>query len=186
MIPVPASQLIDTPAVRAHLPLVPVLGTLEDPEWSAFLDIEHLAADCGAGRGTIWPAKLPDSPRGELFSQQVEQLRQSGQAGAYTRWLRANGIIRQCPPWCISEDHPRAAIWDPDRDEEHIAWTAEVPTGPESRPAYIQVSTYADLGPQLWLWDVEVLTGTAARELAAVLAEAADVLATIEDTAGGH
>lgn len=187
VIPVQTSQLIDTPATRAYLPLVPVLGSLEDPEWAAFLDIEHLAATRGPIGQTIWPVMLPDSPRGELFSQRVEQLHMSGQAGAYTRWLRDNGIIRQCPPWCISTDHPRAAIWDPDRDTEHIAFTAEVPTTemPHRNGAVtVQVSTFQDLPPQVWVYDAEILTGSEARQLAAVLAEAADVLATIEAPAG--
>jgi hypothetical protein len=176
------SPIIDTPAVRELLPLVPVLGSLEDAQWSSLLDLEHIAAERGPGGQVVWPVMLPEAPRGELFSQRVEALRQTGQAGVYARWLRASGIIRQCPVWCRSEDHPRAAIWDPDRDVEHIAWSVEVPVEQGSNgpgAISVQVSTFQDLPAQVWLIGAEVLTGAEARHLADVLAQAADVLADI-------
>ena len=181
--------VLDSAAVRARLPLVPVCGSLEDEQWAAFLDIEHLAESRG-GLEIPWPAAIPESlDRGELFSQRVEALGEIGGHGAYARWLREHGIIRQCPPWCISTDHPRVAIWDPGRERVHVAYRADVPVAQSARrggeAAYVEVFTFDDGPARIVVWDVEELTGGEARQLAAVLAEAADVLATIEGTTAG-
>ena len=184
MIPMAASPIIDTPAVREHLPLVPVCGDLADPEWSAFLDIEHLA-ESRRGLEIPWPAEIPESlDRGELFSQRVEALESAGGRGAYGRWLRDHGIIRQCPEWCISADHPRAAIWDPGRERVHIAYSERVPVAQSARRGVdaveVEVSTFEDDPARIVVWDVEELSAGEAVQLARALTDAAAVVERIE------
>ena len=180
---------------RADLPIVPPVGEPDDPGIWDYLDGWHLhrqglidpalmtarAGDEHLPAGTRMPLRwLP----ADNWEQLQTILDQTGQRGAYQAHIRANGVVRVCPDWC-EDDHPRAAIYDPDGMEEGVVYHTRTLWGMSNRDderdthAFIRCELWQGKGydgtpPNLFVEAEGQMTAAQVRQFAAALLNAAD------------
>jgi hypothetical protein len=91
-----------------------------------------------------------------------------GQGGCYEAHVRATGVEYRCPDWCVSPDHARRGLYDPQGGApDHVAYDSAVGVyvgACDGDPIQLDVSVEG------------ALDAAQARRLAAALLDAADVL----------
>lgn len=152
-----------TPSPDRHALPIAWESTPGDP----FVDVDFLVCDGLLSRDVDYMSQ----PR-EALERLLDEL---GQRGCYETHVRANGMVYQCPSWCVG-DHPRAEICeDEDNPPVHIATLTPVHL---AAGQVVDVDVYAaEEHPQIAVGTQLALTNADdARALAAALLNAADVL----------
>lgn len=176
---------------RADLPLVPPFGRPDDAEAWADLDADLLARQ-GLIDGDLLVTHTADGwipePTPENRQRVQDMIDATGQRGVYAEYLRRTGTVRVCPEWCDS-DHPRAAIYDPYLDRDTIAHRRSMaridrPEGREFAELNFEQWEGRDIGDDerliLYLDAQTPLNSAQARQLAAALIDAADLLDAVK------
>lgn len=173
---------------RATLPMIPAVGEPEDPTSWLYLDAMHLIKDGLLDPSLVDHISDTTSTRStgqDAWARIVELMRELGQVGVYRKWLRANGVIHTCPPWCQSA-HPTQAIYDPMGVEPlHTADIGRVGRGVAEVTIEASTNEPAEVHVEMGERD---LTPRQARQLAALLldaAEASDKRAVQSGESGG-
>lgn len=159
------------PDERATLPVVvmpagqsPLLDALND---RCFLEREGI---------------IPEDPSIPLEAS-VDLVVGLGLAGVYRDHVRATGQVYRCPDWCTAKDHPRAGIWDARLDGIAHATDEFTLEGGDADDFVVRVEQFEGEAPTVMVYsDLQELTAAGARQVAAALLNAADVL----DRIGGE